>query len=652
MLTLSLGMAVVDVIDFDEIDSTTLFEDDFERAPEGEAFVGVVIVILMIGVVRFAWFDFDGERDTPDRICLYMWQKGTESGNGDAVLARIPAGVFHVPGYVVHGGIPRLVQIVEKANMHINDDNKDDMPLQLRRQFLLEEITPRSTSSYGGTPLSNAIHLSKLQQGLPWTVELLNNIKEKSIMHQKSRLSDTTDACYGYPNSVERIAKRKSLSMLDCYRYQGGGRNPKRIFKQKFQKQSLIPELFGSYKSEKASCSLTPAYTSMDKRASQKLSFGGWERKSKVNWSGVLENIQGRCGKRDLNGAQDVNFFTGKNPDIVLIVFPSSCYDTYYANKIGTISNSNLIKMNLPILNLLQEPLYKENNSLGNEGMNDLASSLRKLMQNPFVNITPIISRTTPAIRNEDNLALHGIQVSIGHPMEELKEQSGQEHRAVCPWGSIKIAEGNEINKTVVTGETVEHPNLVGLQQSKEDQDMENSPLHVKIPESTFITNKPTQSFADMVRGRRNTLAEATSLLYVEMRGDTLFVSIPTGEYLVDIDLSKLIPNHVFIDVEGKLINQEILLDRVPKFCNHYKNVGHNIAECKVILRPVRGEQKKVIKPVKNVGTTKRIGNSKVAPSEEGVQSKPEMEKNLQGPPNTHAYIQDNSAIDSERPLN
>ncbi|KAF6144275.1 hypothetical protein GIB67_024502 [Kingdonia uniflora] len=172
-------------------------------------------------------------------------------------------------------------------DIHIKDDNKDDIPLQLRRLFLQEEITPRSTSSYGGTPLSNAIHSSKLQQGSPWTVEFLNKIKEKSRMHQKSRLSDTTDACYGYPNSVEKIAKRKSPSTLDCYRYQGGGRNPKRIFKQKCQKQQLIPQLFGSYKSEKASCSLTPEYTPTDKRASQKLSFArmGKEKQSKLIWS-------------------------------------------------------------------------------------------------------------------------------------------------------------------------------------------------------------------------------------------------------------------------------------------------------------------------------------------------------------------------------
>ncbi|KAF6162539.1 hypothetical protein GIB67_003085 [Kingdonia uniflora] len=108
---------------------------------------------------------------------------------------------------------------------------------------------------------------------------------------------------------------------------------------------------------------------------------------------------------------------------------------------------------------------------------------------------------------------------------------------------------------------------------------------------------------------------------------------------LVDIDLSKLIPNHAFIDVEGKLINQEILLYRVPKFCNHCKNVGHIIAECKAILKVFPGEQKEVTKPAKKARTTKNTRNSKASPNAEGAQSKPEMGKNLQGPSNTHTYF-------------
>ncbi|KAF6175855.1 hypothetical protein GIB67_003343 [Kingdonia uniflora] len=92
---------------------------------------------------------------------------------------------------------------------------------------------------------------------------------------------------------------------------------------------------------------------------------------------------------------------------------------------------------------------------------------------------------------------------------------------------------------------------------------------------------------------------------------------------LVDIDLSTPISNHTFIDVEGKPILQEILLYWVPKFCNHCKNVGHSIAEYKVIQRAIRGEQKQVPKIVIKPGITKSTGNSNVAPREEGAQSKP-----------------------------
>ncbi|KAF6149253.1 hypothetical protein GIB67_026109 [Kingdonia uniflora] len=256
-------------------------------------FIGEVIDL---GNTSFLGEDFS---PIPSNACFSPeFGRGMSFGGSLSKRVSPPIPSSNCPSYPTSAGITSNSEKSSKdhnqmfnedfwADMHIKDDNKDDMPLQLGRQFLQEEITPRSTSSYGGTPLSNAIHSSKLQRGSPWTVEFLNKIKEKSRMHQKSRLSDTTDSCYGYPNSVERIAKRKSPSTLDCYRYQGGGRNSKRIFKQKCQKQQLIPQLFGSYKSEKASCSLTPAYTPMDKRASQKLPFArmGKEKQSKLIWS-------------------------------------------------------------------------------------------------------------------------------------------------------------------------------------------------------------------------------------------------------------------------------------------------------------------------------------------------------------------------------
>ncbi|KAF6146188.1 hypothetical protein GIB67_005836 [Kingdonia uniflora] len=87
---------------------------------------------------------------------------------------------------------------------------------------------------------------------------------------------------------------------------------------------------------------------------------------------------------------------------------------------------------------------------------------------------------------------------------------------------------------------------------------------------------------------------------------------------LVDIDLSQPIPNHVFIDIEGKMINQETILHRVPKFCNHCKNVGHCIAECK----------------------------GKQDPPITEVPSKTEKNKKVQStsPPNKHTYFTESTA--------
>ncbi|KAF6134864.1 hypothetical protein GIB67_002265 [Kingdonia uniflora] len=55
---------------------------------------------------------------------------------------------------------------------------------------------------------------------------------------------------------------------------------------------------------------------------------------------------------------------------------------------------------------------------------------------------------------------------------------------------------------------------------------------------------------------------------------------------LVDIDLSKPIPDHILLEVENNIINkQEVLLHRVPKYCNHYKNVGHIIVKYKLVQK-------------------------------------------------------------------
>ncbi|KAF9621421.1 hypothetical protein IFM89_021460 [Coptis chinensis] len=49
---------------------------------------------------------------------------------------------------------------------------------------------------------------------------------------------------------------------------------------------------------------------------------------------------------------------------------------------------------------------------------------------------------------------------------------------------------------------------------------------------------------------------------------------------LVDIDLSKPVPNQILVKKEeGKTFFQEVELVKMPKFCRHYKLVGHFVTE-------------------------------------------------------------------------
>ncbi|KAF6142108.1 hypothetical protein GIB67_037026 [Kingdonia uniflora] len=67
----------------------TYSKDEFERALEGETFVGMVTVTFLISAVRFTWSDFDRERDMPNGVCLYMWQKGIKRGSMEFEYASI-----------------------------------------------------------------------------------------------------------------------------------------------------------------------------------------------------------------------------------------------------------------------------------------------------------------------------------------------------------------------------------------------------------------------------------------------------------------------------------------------------------------------------------------------------------------------------------
>ncbi|KAF5187427.1 Shortage in chiasmata [Thalictrum thalictroides] len=189
------------------------------------------------------------------------------------------------------------------AHTFLDSDKEDMLPLRSRGELLVEktmyrsegsasrQISGQDTGPYGRTPLSKVIHSSGLQQGSPWTMEFLNKVKEKSRMHQESLLSHNNAILYGYPNSMEKITKRKSPSTLDCYRYQAGsnsgnqaGSNTKKAIKRKWQKQFIPPP--NATRIAKAPASLSQTCTPTDKKARQTLSFAriGNETQSKLVW--------------------------------------------------------------------------------------------------------------------------------------------------------------------------------------------------------------------------------------------------------------------------------------------------------------------------------------------------------------------------------
>ncbi|XP_047321376.1 protein SHORTAGE IN CHIASMATA 1 isoform X2 [Impatiens glandulifera] len=149
--------------------------------------------------------------------------------------------------------------------------------------FHMQSVQEKDISSYR-TPLSMAIHSNQQQQGSPWTIEFLNRVREKSRLHRQTVPCDKSPLYFGRPDNISRGKKRKSPSILDFYKYQGGTSNRKTIEPKK-QKGSLQPSILSS--NEKKSGFPNPAWTPLDKKARQTLSFstGGGRGQAKLIWS-------------------------------------------------------------------------------------------------------------------------------------------------------------------------------------------------------------------------------------------------------------------------------------------------------------------------------------------------------------------------------
>ncbi|KAL0304259.1 UNVERIFIED_CONTAM: protein SHORTAGE IN CHIASMATA 1 [Sesamum radiatum] len=121
-----------------------------------------------------------------------------------------------------------------------------------------------STDRIGGTPLSNALHSSQLQQGSPWTIEFLNRIREKSRLRKQSVSHDLASPCFGLSGNTSKLTKRKSPSILEFYKYKGGN-TPQKTVAQKRLKGSSRPLNSITDKTAPASC--PSSWTPPDKRA-------------------------------------------------------------------------------------------------------------------------------------------------------------------------------------------------------------------------------------------------------------------------------------------------------------------------------------------------------------------------------------------------
>ncbi|CAL1404984.1 unnamed protein product [Linum trigynum] len=155
-----------------------------------------------------------------------------------------------------------------------------EFPAQRSRAGSSVGLPPEETAHFGPasfsrnvhseTPMSRAIHSSEPQTSSPWTIEFLNGIRERSRLRKLSLQSNTSPAAPGYTIDVSKGIKRRSPSVIDFFKYQGGHTPDRRSgpMKQKPPTRSLSASRIG-----RVQASVSPIRTPIDRRAKQTLSF-------------------------------------------------------------------------------------------------------------------------------------------------------------------------------------------------------------------------------------------------------------------------------------------------------------------------------------------------------------------------------------------
>ncbi|TYJ07106.1 hypothetical protein E1A91_A12G280900v1, partial [Gossypium mustelinum] len=164
-----------------------------------------------------------------------------------------------------------------------NQENSIRDVLAQRSAACKGSLLKNDVSNHSATSLSRAILSNQPQLDSPWTIEFLNRIREKSRLRQQNLPSDTSASPFGRSGNIAKVPKRRSPSILEFFKYQGGN-TPKKILEQRKQKRP--PQASSSSKNKKTSSSLTQTSTPTDKRTRQTLSFemNGSGSQTKLVW--------------------------------------------------------------------------------------------------------------------------------------------------------------------------------------------------------------------------------------------------------------------------------------------------------------------------------------------------------------------------------
>lgn len=156
---------------------------------------------------------------------------------------------------------PHDTQILMRNQSNMGNEDVDWRSSNFSKSVSIQEERP----NYRETPLKNAVHSSTLEKGSPWSIEFLNRMREKSKLRQQ--LLPSGASATPSPNirsNRSNSIKRRSPSIIEFFKYQGSSSSSK-IPGLKKQKISLPSS--GSFKNKKASESLRPTWTPLDKRA-------------------------------------------------------------------------------------------------------------------------------------------------------------------------------------------------------------------------------------------------------------------------------------------------------------------------------------------------------------------------------------------------